>query len=247
MGATARRLRRPVTDQTGVGGTAPRARACPGQLSASSGLRPIRTRRAATRSGGPYGWSLHGCNRAPASQPQQAPERRPGPPAGCPHAVREARGTLPRIPFTFLWPGGAYLRDGRHRGPRTFSGAGARAAAATRGRRSPRSPRARGRRLGVRDHLRPLLRGPAGLLRAHARQSPGGGGCPTAQLRLGVSGSARRRGRHRAAPLAVHDRAQSLPLGPAGAARAGLRRRAGGRARPLRGDVGPGSAPGRPA
>ena len=83
MGATVRRLRRPVTDQTGVGGTAPRARACPGQLSAASVFVQIRTPLAAP---GRVGLTVVTArmHRAPAPQPQQAPERRPGPPAGCP-------------------------------------------------------------------------------------------------------------------------------------------------------------------
>ena len=99
MGATARRLRRPVTDQTGVGGTAPRARACPGQLSASSGLRPIRTRRAATRSGGPYGGP---CTDATAPR-RHSPNRRrsvvPGPRPVAPHAVPGGPGHPSAHPF----------------------------------------------------------------------------------------------------------------------------------------------------
>ena len=108
---------------------------------------------------------------------------------------------------------------------------GAQAAAAPGGRRSTRRARARGRRRCFRDHLRPLLPRTARLLRAHAGQSPGGGGRPAAQLRLGVPGAAWRQRRHRPAPVAVHDRPQPLPVGPARAPRRGRGRRDRGRCR----------------
>ena len=187
-------------------------------------------------------------HRALAPQPQQASERRPGPPAGCPPCRAGRSGAPARacLSHFLAWlthtcPMAAAAVHVRSPGPVP------RAAAGPRGRRPARGAGAcRGRRR-VRDHLRPLLPRPARLLRADARQPPGGRGRAAAQLRLGLPRAARRGGRHRAAPMALHDRAQPLRVGPSRAARAGLRRRAGGRLRIVRRDVGPGPAPRRPA
>ena len=91
---------------------------------------------------------------------RHSPNRRrsavPGPRPVAPHAVPGGPGHLRA--FTFALAGWRILApDGRHRGPRSVFASGAQAAAATRGRRSPRRPRARGRRRRLRDHLRPLL------------------------------------------------------------------------------------------
>ena len=108
VGATARRLRRPVTDQAGVGGTAPRARACPGRLSARTGFGPksaLRRRIAGERA---VPWSLHGCIAPRRHSPNRRRSAAPGPRPVAPHAVPGGPGHLRA--FTFRCRGGAYLR-----------------------------------------------------------------------------------------------------------------------------------------
>ena len=188
-------------------------------------------------------------HRAPTPQPQQASERRPGPPAGCPPCRAGRSGApAPRTPFTFPCAGGAYLR--RWPPPRYTS--------------VPQAQPVRGGwpRVGD-DRLVARVRAGddaafeiiydryyRGLL-AFCGHMLGSRQEAEDALQHSFASAYRalrgRRGRHRAAPLALHDRAQPLPVGPARAARAGLRRRAGGRLRILRGDVGPGPAPRRPA
>ena len=202
----------------------------------------------ATGAGGPYRASLHGCIAPRRHSPNRRRSAVPGPRPVAPHAVPGGPGHLPRIAFHISLAGWRILASMAATAVHVRSPqAGARAAAATRRRRSPRRSRARGRRRRLRDHLRPLLPRPARLLRAHARQSPGGGGRPAAQLRLGVPGAARRRRRHRPAPVAVHDRAQPLPVGAARAARA-RSPPTGSRPRPARSRAaGPDPAARRPA
>ena len=96
-------------DQTGVGGTAPRARACPGQLSAGR----VFVRDSAATCTNSYGWALpwsvHGCIAPRRHSPNRRRSAVPGPRPVAPHAVPGGPGHLPRMPFTFPCAGGAYL------------------------------------------------------------------------------------------------------------------------------------------
>ena len=104
----------------------------------------IRTQLAPTPTGGPYRGLCTDAMRPGATAPTGAGAR-PGPPAGCPPCRAGRSGThLPAHGFHISLLGWRILGpDGRHRGSRPFPRPGARAAAATRGRRSPRSARAR--------------------------------------------------------------------------------------------------------
>ena len=157
-------------------------------------------------------------HRASAPQPQQAPERRPGPPAGCP-PCRAGRSGAPG--FHISCPGGAYL--GPWPPPRSTFGLRIRRAGGgccawatiasslacarattTRSRSSTTATTAGllafcGQMLGSRQEAEDALQ--------HS----------FASAYRALRGGSRR---HRPAPLAVHDRPQPLPVGAARAPRA---------------------------
>ena len=149
---------------------------------------PNRPFAVASRASGPYRGPCTDASRPGATAPTGAgaQPRAPGrlPPMPC----REVRGTLsfhisvPRWRILGRWPP-----------PRSTFGPRSRRAGAgcARRRRPARRSCARGRRRRLRDHLRPLLPRPAGVLRPHAGQPPGGGGRPAADLRLRLPGVAR--------------------------------------------------------
>ena len=195
----------------------------PGAAVCGSGLRPrFGTQRAPTPTGGPYRASVHGCNRAPAPQPQQASERRPGPPAGCPPCRAGRSGAPARarlshfrcVRWRILAPMAATAVHVRSPGPA----------------RARRLPRVGDDRLVARvragddaafeiiyDRYYRGLLAFCGHMLGSRHEAEDALQHSFASAYRALRGGARR---HRAAPVALHDRAQPLPVGPARAARA---------------------------
>ena len=220
MGATARRLRRPVTDQTGVGGTAPRARACPGQLSAGR----VFVRDSAGTCTNSYGWALpwsvHGCIAPRRHSPNRRRSAVPGPRPVAPHAVPGGPGHLPH---------GFHISVSRWRilAPMAATAVHVRSPAPARARRLLRvgDDRLVARvRAGDDDAFEIIYdRYYRGLLAFCGHMLGSRQEAEDALQHSFASAYRALRGgqrRHRAAPVAVHDRAQPLPVGPARAPRA---------------------------